>query len=100
MAEKIFRHKKIKFGSQYIDAFQIKLLSKNFILLRGTKGYIMCGYLNLSVANKFREAAVKISGVSNIEDALEAKVLSLSYPAQKMGIYKGQPVKKALKIIA
>lgn len=92
--------KKIKIGKKYIQALSIRLSSKNLLVLRGGKGYVMCGYLNLAVANKFKDVAVKITAVSTIAEALKARVHALSPPALKMGIYKGQPIKEVLKIIA
>jgi uncharacterized protein YunC (DUF1805 family) len=92
--------KKIKVGKKFVEAILIKLLSKNLIILKGSKGYIMCGYLNLKVANKFGDAAAKIVKVSTIKDALKTKIESASNKAKKLGIYKGQAVKDALKIIA
>ncbi|MDD5044415.1 MAG: DUF1805 domain-containing protein [Candidatus Omnitrophica bacterium] len=93
------KYKKIKVGEKYIEALWVKLLSKNFILLRGSKGYAMCGYLDLKTAEKFKDAAIKIVGVANFRQALNAKVHSLTQPARKLGIYAGQPIKEALKII-
>jgi len=93
-------HKKIKVGKKYIEALCIKLLSKNFVLLRGSKGYIMCGYLNLEAAEKFEDVAAKVVGVSSIEEALKANIHTCSSQAKKLGIYENQPVKEALQIIA
>lgn len=87
-------------NKRYIQAFLIKLVQKNLIVLRGDKGYIMCGYLNLGVANKFNEVAVKITKVATIKQALEAKVHSATYAAKRLGIRKGQPIKDVLKIIS
>ena len=92
-------HKKIKVGKKYVEALCIKLLSKSFVLIRGSKGYIMCGYLNLEAAEKFEDVAAKIVGVSNIEEALKASIHSCSSAAKKLGIHVGQPVKEALQII-
>jgi len=92
--------RKIKVGKKYIQAILIKLSSKNLIVLRGSKGYIMCGYLNLAAANKFKEVAVKITGVTTIAEAFKAKVHSATYAAEKLGITKGDPIKDVLKIIA
>ncbi len=78
----------------------MKLQRKNLIVLRGSKGYVMCGYLNLAVASRFQEVAVKITGVSNLNQALKTKVHSASIPAKKLGIKKGQLIKDVLKIIA
>jgi uncharacterized protein YunC (DUF1805 family) len=94
------KHKKVKVGKKSIDAFCIRLLDKNFVLLKGSKGYVMCGYLNLKTAEKFHDVAVKIIGVSAIEDALKARVHSCSFAAKKLGISLGQKVSKALRIIA
>jgi len=94
------RHKKIKLDRRNIEALLIRLLSRNLVILKGSKGYVMCGYLNLKTAEKFKEVAVKIIGVSTIEQALNAKVSACTYPAKRLGIYKGQPIKKVLEIIA
>ena len=96
----VIKHKKIKLGRRSIDAVLIGLLKKNLIVLKGSKGYVMCGYLNLKAAEKFKEVAVKIIGVSTINQALESRVFSCTYPAKRLGIYKGQPIKEVLKVIA
>ena len=92
--------KKIKVGSKYIDALTLNLGTKNLIILRGSKGYVMCGYLNLSVARKFKDAAVKITGITNVEEALRTVVRTCTPAARCMGIYKGQPIREVLKVIA
>jgi len=96
----MFEHQKIRIGRRYIEAISINLQSKNFILLKGSKGYVMCGYLNLSAAEKFNDVAAKVVGVSSIQQALEARVYSCSRQAKKLGIFPGQSIKEALKIIA
>lgn len=93
-------HKKIKVGEKYIDAFSVKLLSKNWILFRARRGYVMCGYLNLKTAQRFNDAAILITGVSTIGQAMKAVVHSCSLPARKLGVYKGQPIKEALKLVS
>jgi len=92
--------KKIKAGKKYITAISMKLSSKNLVLLKASKGYVMCGYLNLAAAEKFKDVAIKITGVSTIKDALGAKVFACTSPAKRLGIKKGQPIKEVLKIIA
>lgn len=90
---------KIKVGKRHIPAFLINLSTKNLIIFRGTKGYVMCGYLNLGAANKFNDVAIKIIGVSSIKEALGAKVHSLSQAAKRLGIYKNQSIREVLKVI-
>lgn len=96
----MLKYKKIKIGKGYIEAVSLELLDKNLVVLKGCRGYIMCGYLNLRVAEKFKDAAVKIIGVSTIEEALKSKVHSYTRPAKRLGIYKGQPIRDTLQIIA
>ncbi len=91
---------KIKVGQRKITAITMKLGDKNLVVLSGRKGFIMCGYLNMAVANKFGDIAIKITGVSTIKDALFAKVHSASNTAKRLGIKKGQPIKDVLKVIA
>ncbi|MCM8787541.1 MAG: DUF1805 domain-containing protein [Candidatus Omnitrophica bacterium] len=91
---------KLKVGEKAVKAIVFPLQTKNLIIIRGSKGYIMCGYLNLAVANKFGDVAVKVVGVDTVEDVLKAKVFSLSNLAKKLGIFKGQSIKEVLKIIA
>jgi uncharacterized protein YunC (DUF1805 family) len=94
-------YRKINCGDRkYVEAFCIRLMSKNFILLLGGKGYVMCGYLNMSSAAKFKDVAIKITGVSTINESLKAKVNSCTFKAKRLGIYKGQAIREALKIIA
>ena len=92
--------RKIKIGGKYIEAFLLSLQSKNLILLKGSRGYVMCGYLNLKAAERFKDAAIKITGISTIEEALKTSVHSCTSSARRLGIYKGQPIKEVLKIIA
>lgn len=90
----------IKVGKKKIRAFLLNLGKRNLVVLLGSRGYVMCGYLNLGVANKFGDRAVKITGVSNIKDALKARVHSLTREAKRLGLKKGQAIKDVLKIIA
>jgi len=91
--------KKIKVGKNYIRAYLIPFFEKNLIVLRGEKGYIMCGYLDLAVAEKFHDPAVRIVGVSTIKEALGAQVFDCTTQAQKLGVHKGQPISEVLALI-
>ena len=96
----MLKYKKIKVRSRIVEMLLLKLADKNLIVLRGSRGYIMCGYLNLRVAEKSRDVAVKITGVSTIEDALGAAVHSCTRRARSLGIHKGQKIRDVLRIIA
>mgnify|MGYP001462669061 CR=1 FL=1 len=96
----MLEQKKISVKGKPIFIYRIILQKNSLIILKGSKGYIMCGYLNLCVARKCCDAAVKITGVSSIEESLRARVHSCTLPASKLGIKKGMPVLKVLSIIA
>jgi uncharacterized protein YunC (DUF1805 family) len=96
----MMKYKKVKVGKKYIEALALRLLTKNLIVLRGSKGFLMCGYLNLKVAEKFNDAAVIITGVSTIEEALCSTVAACTRAAKRLGVFKGQTVKEALALIA
>jgi len=94
-------YRRIRIGkAKSIEALSVRLLSKNFILLRAKRGYIMCGYLNLNQAARFGDAAAKVSGVSTIEEALCSRIHSVTAEARKMGLFRGQTVRDALERIA
>jgi len=89
----------ISLGGKTIEALCVPLLEKNLIVLRGSRGYIMCGYLNMAAADKFNEVAVKITGVASIEDALSARAGEVSLAARAAGITVDMPVKDILPLI-
>ncbi len=96
----MYKALRLNVGKKKIEGLVIPLQSRNLVVLKGSRGYVMCGYLNLKAAQQFKEAAVKITGVVTFQDALNARVHSCTAQAKKLGIYKGQPVKEALKILA
>jgi len=96
----MIEQRKIRIGDRAVEALAFSLTDKNLIVLRGSRGYIMCGYLNLEAAEKFNDVAVKITGVSTIDDALKANVVSCTKTAKDLGIAVGQPIQDVLRIIA
>jgi len=92
--------KELKVNGHTVETLCMKLMEKSLIVLRGSKGYIMCGYLNMDAANKFNEVAVKVTGVATIDDVLKAKSAEVSLAAEKLGIKKDMPVSEVLALIA
>ena len=66
------------------------------LVIRARKGFVMCGYLNMDVANKLGDAAVRVMGVKSFEDVLNAKAVDVSEAAKKLGITIGMPAREAL----
>ncbi len=70
----------------------------NMLLIVCSRGYIMCGYLNLEAAGKFGDAACIIGG-SSFEEILQGKVKAKSEEAEKMGITLGMTGSEACDIL-
>jgi len=91
--------KKLKIGKKSLKTLCCKLGKKNLVVIKGEKGYVMCGYLNMKAANTFGDVAVKITGVASIDDALNARAYSVARAARSLGIRRNQPIKDVLAII-
>lgn len=66
------------------------------LVIKAGKGFVMCGYLNMEVANKLGDVAVRVMGVRSFEDVLNARTVEVSEEAKKLGISAGMPAKEAL----
>ncbi len=67
------------------------------LIIRAGCGFVMCGYLNMDVANKLGDVAVRVTGVKSFEDVLNAKTVEVSEAAKKLGITVGMPAREALE---
>jgi uncharacterized protein YunC (DUF1805 family) len=71
----------------------------NLVFTKGSKGIIMCGYLNLETAEKMNNVAAIVTGVKTVDDMLNKNIVSSTTNAQKIGIVPGISVLKALEKI-
>ncbi len=70
--------------------------SPSLILIKGRKGFAMCGFLNMDAAEKIGIAAITSSGVNSIEDLLDAEVMGATSKALERGVRLGDKVARAL----
>jgi len=66
------------------------------LVIRARKGFVMCGYLNMDIANKLGDVAARVMGVNSFEDVLNAKAVDVSEAAKDIGITVGMQAKEAL----
>ncbi|RLI13617.1 DUF1805 domain-containing protein [Candidatus Bathyarchaeota archaeon] len=71
--------------------------SPPLLLLVAEKGFVMCGYLNIEVAERLGVAAAMVSGVRTFEDVLEAPIRALTSKARELGVKEGMKGREALK---
>jgi len=67
------------------------------LVIRAPRGFVMCGYLDISMAERLDDVAVKVTGVSNFEDVLASGVVEATQAAIDLGIEVGMPARRALE---
>ncbi len=63
------------------------------VIIKGNKGYVMCGYLNMETADKLGDIAVRVKGVKDADTILASNVEAVSVRAKEIGIDVGMPVR-------
>jgi len=76
---------------------EIPLKNAVLVLITAKKGFIMCGYLDIKLAEKLGDAACIVRGVKNVNDMLNGKVAELTTKAAKLGVKPGMAGAEALK---
>jgi uncharacterized protein YunC (DUF1805 family) len=89
--------KNIKIDEKNAVGLKVDLEGAPLLLIIAPKGYVMCGYLNLETAEKFRQAAAIVAGVKSFDDVLSAKIAKLTTKAKEIGIKEGMAGRDALK---
>ncbi len=87
----------IKFENGTVLGLKMDMEHAPLLVIRAAKGFVMCGYLNIDIANKLGDVAVRVSGVRSFEDVLNAKAVDVSEAAKELGITVGMPAREALE---
>jgi len=67
------------------------------LLIIADKGFVMCGFLNVEVAEKLNAAAAVVSGVKSFEDVLNALVKVVTSKARSLGVEVGMKGDETLR---
>ncbi len=90
--------KQLEVNGKKILGLEVKNLGKAPLIIAKTdKGYVMCGYLNIEVAEKLGDAAAIVSGVSSVEELLEKPVKAVTTKARSLGVEPGMTGREALE---
>ena len=73
--------------------------SPPLLLIIANKGFVMCGFLNMEVAEKLGAPAAMVSGVKTFEDVLNAEVKAVTSKAKSLGVEVGMKSVDALKLM-
>jgi len=79
---------------------RVELRNASLLLIKGEKGFIMCGYLDIEAAEKLGDCACVVSGVSTFDDVLEAEIKKATSKARGLGVRVGMSGREALDILS
>ncbi len=79
--------------------FKMDMECAPLLVIRAGCGFVMCGYLNMDIANKLGDVAVRVTGVRSFEDVLGAKAVEVSEAAKKRGVSAGMTAKEVLNLM-
>ncbi len=70
----------------------------NMIVIECSKGYLMCGYLNMAAAEKFGDAAVLVGG-ADFEAVLANPIKGMTGAARTLGVTDGMTGAEAALVL-
>ena len=68
------------------------------LVIKGSKGFLGCGYINIETCNKTGEACAIVTGVKTHDEMLNVEVKAVSIEAEKLGARVGMKGEEALEI--
>lgn len=67
------------------------------LVIKADKGFVMCGYLDLDMADTLGDVAVRVRGVNTFEDVLDAQIVGATQAAIDLGIDIKMNAREALE---
>lgn len=90
-------YKDILINNSSINTVLIKMPHANLIIASAARGFIMCGYLDIAIAEKIGDSACVVSGVTTVEELLARSVVKLTAQAKQLGVCLGDSGRQALE---
>jgi uncharacterized protein YunC (DUF1805 family) len=69
------------------------------LIIKGSKGFLACAYVDVEICNKTGESCAIVSGVKSHDDMLGATVRFVSDAAQELGVKEGMSGKDAIELL-
>ena len=67
------------------------------LVIKADKGFVMCGYLDIDMAETLGDVAVRVRGVNTFDDVLDAQVVGATAAAIDLGIDMKMNARDALE---
>lgn len=64
-------------------------LARPLLIMKGSRGFLACGYISVETANRTGEACAIVTGVNDFDDMRKAAVVAVSQAASGLGINIG-----------
>ena len=77
------------------EQIQLKL---PLLIIKGSKGFLACGYINVETCNKTGEACGIVTGVKTHDEMLGAEVKAVSTAAERLGARVGMKGEEVLSL--
>jgi len=87
---------KIRVDNKSFLGVRIEMPNAPLLLIKGEKGFAMCGYLNPATAEKLGDVAVIVSGVRTFEDMLNSNIKWVSSKARELGVQEGNVLREEI----
>ena len=68
------------------------------LVIKGSRGFLACGYINVETCNKTGEACGIVTGVKTHDEMVSAEVTAVSHEAEKLGVRVGMQGEEALAL--
>ena len=68
------------------------------LIIKGSRGFLGCGYINVETCNRTGEACAIVTGVKTHDAMLGAEIKTVSTEAAKLGVRVGMQGEEALAI--
>lgn len=99
----MIRMEPIPLDGEVVLGIEVKLPKTNLVMITTSKGYIMCGALDVDLLNqRLKERkiiAARATGVRTWDDLLHAPLSDVTIEAEKLGIHRGMKGMDALKLM-
>ena len=69
------------------------------LVIKADKGFVMCGYLDIDMADTLGDVAVRVRGVNTFEDVLDAQIVGATQAAIDIGIDIKMNAREALELM-
>lgn len=73
-------------------------LARPLLIIKGSKGFLACGYINPLTADKTGEACAIVTGVNSFDDMRTSSIVAVSSRAAELGVSVGDSGESALRV--